>query len=655
MTSQAMPPEVLAAALDYAERGWLVVPLHSPTPKGCSCGRVDCGSPAKHPRTSHGLKDATRDPEIIRGWWTRWPKANIGLLTGPESGILVLDVDGAQGLETLSKCEAKGLRFPDTFAVATGRGSHFYFQYPTGLAVHNSAGKIGLGLDIRGMGGYVVAPPSRHSTGSLYTCAEPRKALVPAPEWLLALIEGKTKPAATPAPATGTLISKGDRTPRLVSLAGTLHKRGMSSEAITAALLAENLAKCEPPLPEDKVRAIAHEIPKRYPNAPDVRKGSGLTLVELGDLLSRPVVPVDWTWEERLAAGTMSILASKPKTGKSTLARNLCLAVARGEAFLGWECRRGSVLYLALEERLEDVAADFRTLGANGSEDIRFSVGGTVLDVLALLQDTKPTLLVVDPLFRLVNVRDEKAYAEVYAALGPLIDVARACGTHILALHHSSKLAKAEAIDAPIGSTALGGAVSTLMVMRRTDAYRTLETVQRLGHDLPETVLRFDATTKKLTLGDSREQAEVDNVASHILAALGIGCMTEEEIDDAVEGRTTLLRTALRQLVESGSITRDGKGKKGSPYLYRVACFHVPDPMKKDGNKHSEVESELQFEKVVPDVQYWCGNKQTRNEKNPESGAKSTEMLVPDVLGVKADSETAGNKLSPTSAPEAWL
>src|SRR5437899_966195 len=140
---------------------------------------------------------------------------------------------------------------------------------------------------------------------------------------------------------------------------------------------------------------------------------NGLRLVGLGELLSQPVVPVDWLWEGRLAAGSVSIAAAKPKVGKSTIGRNLALAVARGEPFLGWGVKRGRVLYLALEERSEDVAADFRAMGADGSEDIQIAEFGSVLNVVNIIRELKPVLVVVDPLFRLVSVRDEKAYAEI--------------------------------------------------------------------------------------------------------------------------------------------------------------------------------------------------------------------------------------------------
>ena len=194
-----------------------------------------------------------------------------------------------------------------------------------------------------------------------------------------------------------------------------------------------------------------------------------------------------------MSAGTVSAVVSKPKVGKSTFARNLWLAVARGESFLGAKTRQGFCIYLALEERIEDVTADFRAMGATGEEPILIHADSTpaagILALLALVREKAPTLIIIDPLFRLVRVKDEKAYAETYAALGPLIDISRSTGTHILLTHHSGKSLKTDVIDSPLGSTAIGGAVCTLVVLKRTEAYRTIQTVQRLGQDLPEIVI----------------------------------------------------------------------------------------------------------------------------------------------------------------------
>jgi hypothetical protein len=567
------------AAHGYAKRGWLVMPLHTPTAQGCSCGRGECPNPGKHPRTVHGLKDASSDPTTIRKWWGLWPNANIGIVTGAESGILVLDVDGKQGEESLIELERRGCLLPDTYTVQTGGGGqHVYFLWPEGVDVRNSQSRIAPGLDIRGHGGYVVAPPSLHASGTWYEINEPAIPPASCPETLLSLIQ-ETKDTQTrqSAPAANSPICKGGRTKHLVSIAGSVHKRGMSPIAIEAALLAENTARCSPPLPEEKVKAIAHDIPARYPNPANEEQAGGFTLVKLGALLSQPDVPPDYLVDGMLVQGTVSAVVAKPKVGKSTFARALCLAVAKGTEFLGCRVQQGSCIYLALEERKEEIAADFRAMGADGTEPIDIHADrapvGAISALVALVRNQRPALVVIDPLFRLAHVRDEKAYAEVYAALGPLIDAARETNTHILLTHHSGKAQKGDAIDSPLGSTALGGAVCTLIVLKRFDSYRSVQTVQRIGTDTPETVLSFDPATRQLSIGGTRVDADRQSVESEIVEYLkAVGEKSEPEIVEHVEGANAVKRKALRSLVEKGRVERAGMGKKGDPFQYSFAC-----------------------------------------------------------------------------------
>ena len=173
------------AALSYASRGWVVFPCHEPVRGGgCSCGRADCASPAKHPRTRHGLHDATTDEKTIAAWWRRWPTANVALRTGAASDLVVVDVDPAHGGDaSLARVAAEHGPLPPTLTVATGGGGrHFYFTHP-GSPVRNSAGALGPGLDLRGDGGYVVAPPSRHITGGTYQWQNGER-LAAIPGWL---------------------------------------------------------------------------------------------------------------------------------------------------------------------------------------------------------------------------------------------------------------------------------------------------------------------------------------------------------------------------------------------------------------------------------------------------------------------------------------
>ena len=168
--------ELLEAALGYARRGWPVFPVWHPTEDGgCACPKgLDCSSPAKHPMgdlVSKGLKNATTDPDVVRAWWTRRPRANIGMATGRRSGVLVVDIDlDKGGFETLAALIHRHEEWPEAPAVRTGGGGlHFFYQNPKGAEIRNDASrKLGPGIDVRGEGGYVLLPPSTHATRRVY-------------------------------------------------------------------------------------------------------------------------------------------------------------------------------------------------------------------------------------------------------------------------------------------------------------------------------------------------------------------------------------------------------------------------------------------------------------------------------------------------------
>jgi len=183
----------LQAALSYASLGWSVIPCHSVQGEelDCTCGLRDCGSAGKHPRTLNGFLDATTDPKKIQDWFTRWPDSNVAIVTGENSGLWVVDVE-AEGLDE----HAALLRaLPNTIVAQTGGGGrHYYFRYPP-LGSWKNRNPLLAHVDIRGEGGYVVAPPSRHRSGGQYEWdglyAPDIHPLAPAPENLLDLARGR--------------------------------------------------------------------------------------------------------------------------------------------------------------------------------------------------------------------------------------------------------------------------------------------------------------------------------------------------------------------------------------------------------------------------------------------------------------------------------
>ena len=159
-----MTSSLLEFALWYADQGIKVFPLHGIIDGRCTCGK-DCGRDAgKHPIFKGGFHIATEDASQIRKWWSRHPYANIGLRTG--NGLMVVDPDGPEGLATLEALVAGHGPLPLTAHVKTSRGWHFYFSVPETLKIPCSSKD---GLDVRGDGGYVVAPPSVHVSGHTYT------------------------------------------------------------------------------------------------------------------------------------------------------------------------------------------------------------------------------------------------------------------------------------------------------------------------------------------------------------------------------------------------------------------------------------------------------------------------------------------------------
>jgi len=157
--------ELLAAALEYAARGWPVFPLEPG-------GKRPLGRLAPH-----GLKDASTDLEQIRAWWGAQPQANIGLVTGVHFDVL--DVDGDEGWRSLAHAVAEHGCLPSAPVAGTPSGGAHYLFLPTGLG--NRAGFLP-GLDWRGVGGYIVAAPSVGANGRSY-------------EWLVGLDEVPIDPA----------------------------------------------------------------------------------------------------------------------------------------------------------------------------------------------------------------------------------------------------------------------------------------------------------------------------------------------------------------------------------------------------------------------------------------------------------------------------
>ncbi len=207
----------------------------------------------KAPLTTHGFKDATLDNGQITAWWGTWPRANVGIATGAVSGVVVLDLDPAHGgADSLADLERQHEALPLTPRVLTGGGgTHFYCTHPGGTLA-SSAGTLGPGLDIRADGGYVVAPPSLHTSGRRYEWdagAHPDDvSLAEIPGWLLELLRGERSNGTRPAERQGggnpagwiaralSGLRDGNRSDTFTRVMGRLTREGWTADEMIALL-----------------------------------------------------------------------------------------------------------------------------------------------------------------------------------------------------------------------------------------------------------------------------------------------------------------------------------------------------------------------------------------------------------------------------------
>jgi hypothetical protein len=242
----------MKAALDYGRLGWSVIPIE---PRG------------KRPLIRWQIYQYRRaDPTEIGEWFGRWPEANIAVVTGVISHLVVMDLDPRHGAEaSLDRLQEEHGPLTETVEARSGGGGrHLYFAHP-GEMTRNRVG-IFPGIDLRGDGGYVVAPPSMHACGEPYcwTCSPESVRVAPLPEWLLNQVsDERVRPGHSLADWRALLregVAEGQRNNTIASLAGHLLWHGVDPEVAMELLLCWNQARCRPPLDADEVVRTVESI-----------------------------------------------------------------------------------------------------------------------------------------------------------------------------------------------------------------------------------------------------------------------------------------------------------------------------------------------------------------------------------------------------------
>jgi hypothetical protein len=475
----------LEAALEYIQNGWSVFPIGAPTPgTGDKKGRH--GEPLI--KWAH-LQERLPTEEEVRSWFKTWPDANLAIITGRVSGLVVVDIDPRKGGTT-----DRGLPSTGCVARTGGGGWHYFYAYPPGASrVHNQVNgddapdPIRRGRDVRGDGGYVIAPPSKHWSGGSYSwqsleplalgeppgwsLSKPRDATDDngrKERWLTKLIEGGTKP--------------GQRNDDLTRFAGYLASVGIPQDvglAIARVWIRDQDSPLHDGEVEVTVRSAYRTERRRNPERYRKQQKKARTPRKLFQTLTLNQFmrkygdqEIKWSVEDWLPESTVGFIASPPGGFKTWLTFDLGVSIASGRPFLGkYPVREpGPVLIVQQEdfnaqtasrnalvimkrmglkapklELLDEGFLDVPLMPGDGELPLHFHADRELrfddpelMDALEdAVREIRPKLVICDPFYQLVTTDEYMAKAAAdMSRLKTLRDQYR---TSFMMVHHTTK------------------------------------------------------------------------------------------------------------------------------------------------------------------------------------------------------------------------
>ncbi len=374
-------------------------------------------------------------------------------------------------------------------------------------------------------------------------------------------------------------VPEGQRDQTLFKLACKLRNADVPRE-MAETLILEAAKNCDPPFSERIALEKVARVYQRYkPTKSAQTKQSEIwpEFLTAKEILQAPKDPNRWIVADCLPAGGASVLVSKPKVGKSTIAADLSISIARGEPWLGRVTQQSPVAYVFLDGPLPDIADTFISLGLRETDPVFIHAGSAPVDaiawILAAVKDKGARLVIIDVLQMLCRFENINDYSEVTLKMEPLLEAARAGNCHVMTLHHAKKDSRDD-LDASIGSTAIRGLCYTYLFAKRlaNSERRILSSDQRGGKNFGEVGIGFEKITGRLYVQGTVDDVEIEEAAPLILKVLeDDGEQREGEIRKAVPMRGWIVGKALRSLFKNGDVERTGTGKRGQPFLYSLA------------------------------------------------------------------------------------
>lgn len=579
----------------------------------------------KQPTTKHGRNDATRDDPTIRAFFRNG--AQIGVATGPESNLFVLDVDldekrGINGYETLEYLEAIHGALPPTPHQRTGRGgTQYLFNYADGLK--NSTSKIGAGIDTRGRGGYVVVAPSRNTNGPYKWIVSPEDTpLADVPQWLIDLLQEADAAQTSTATPTGNertyclkmlgqavarvaTANDGQKHETLLKMATwmggfvpTIAETEIESALFAAIeLRAEDHAGARktiqdgiaygksrplsvPPL-QERVDTTTGEIADA---SPVIIAGEVITQAPAASALVAPryqlyklsglraLPPVEWLIEGEIPAALTTIICGPSGAGKSFLMVDYAMRVARRypDRIVVYIAPEGGTGYHMRTQ------AWLQHFGGDEPDNLLFILQAiplltpqAVSDLITIIRPFRPVMLIVDTLARCLVGGDENSAKDVGLFFYHTDQIRMETGAAISIVHHTGKSGGGYR-----GSSVLYGSVESWIDVVNDDGLITVSCGKsKDAKPFPPRYLRMMEVGDSVVLlpADqvSTRDAELTEQQRRILEALSLSIFSEAGARRAELGTATgipdsTMFKVLSRLKKDGYINQS---KKGDPYF----------------------------------------------------------------------------------------
>lgn len=459
--------KLVDAALKYAEKGIYVFPTHNPEEHGCSCkDGAGCDNIAKHPRVLFKT-EASINPAIIRGWWDKWPLAGIGI-PAEQNGLAFIDVDNRESFESEVASFVPGARSTWESVSGSGRGSHYWFR---GDIRNTQSGELAPGVDTRGRGGFILAPPSLHASGGKYRWVRAEGEIPPFPPELVSRLSSKPSRASQGSSIDEGPIPPGSRHAYYCSVAGKLRDVGLGPDDILRTITEIN-ARRSPDHDLKDLEAIAASYGSKDARSVDQVVGSylkspltaqahklfggvsaeGKKKLKLTTYNQVVREDLEWLFEGYIPISGFTLLYGAPGKGKSYLTVGLAADISNGTPLPNTALAMGvtpkNVLLFAYEDdaatvvsnRLRACGADMARVHTLLPDDGEFTHRELSLLEEAIEDIGNVGVVIIDPLTAWSAGIDDNSETQVRPALGALHRLGQKLRVPILGVKHTNKM-----------------------------------------------------------------------------------------------------------------------------------------------------------------------------------------------------------------------